>query len=72
MYCNFVFTAIYVVEMGLKLIAQGRDFLRSKLNIFDSIIVVAAIVDVILDFVGSNDPFAQVAATIVLAVALVI
>lgn len=47
---NIVFTVIFALEMVVKLIAVGIKsyFVGSWFNVFDSIIVIASLVDIIV------------------------
>lgn len=50
---NFSFTIIFIIEMGLKIIAMGiADYLRDKMNAFDAIIVILSIIELI--FLGEG------------------
>ena len=45
---NYFFTAIFTIEAGLKIIAEGKYYFRQGWNIFDFIIVVVSYVAIII------------------------
>ncbi len=46
---NFSFTIIFTIDMGLKVFGMGVvDYLRDKMNVFDSIIVILSIIELAL------------------------
>jgi hypothetical protein len=51
---NYVFTAIFTVEAGFKLIAFGRRYFKEKWNIFDFLIVAASIIFVIVGYITGS------------------
>jgi hypothetical protein len=58
-YSNFMFTAIFALEMCLKLfcfgLILGKDaYLKSGWNILDSILVLISIIDLILTFASNS------------------
>lgn len=54
-YANYVFTAIYLVEMFLKLVAYGRAYFYYAWNLFDFALVLSSLVDVGLDVAYALD-----------------
>jgi hypothetical protein len=55
---NYVFFVIYVIEMSVKWIGLGiRQYFRDKWNMFDFILVLISLVDVILSFSDGDMPF---------------
>eukprot|EP00794_Sanderia_malayensis_P011435 gene11437-12631_t len=61
-YCDYVFTGLFTVEIVLKIIVYGlifghrSCFLRDKMNVTDTIIVVLSVTNIILDAVGIDVP----------------
>ncbi|XP_078343776.1 voltage-dependent L-type calcium channel subunit alpha-1D-like isoform X1 [Oculina patagonica] len=51
MYLNMAFTALYVIEAGLKFIALRLNYFRDYWNIFDFIVVLGGLLDVIVTVV---------------------
>ena len=51
---NYVFTAIFVSEALLKLIAFGTSYFKTSWNIFDFIVVCASLFDIILNFMSAS------------------
>eukprot|EP01028_Stygiella_incarcerata_P002857 TRINITY_DN1544_c0_g1_i1.p1 TRINITY_DN1544_c0_g1~~TRINITY_DN1544_c0_g1_i1.p1 ORF type:complete len:1709 (-),score=377.65 TRINITY_DN1544_c0_g1_i1:1118-6244(-) len=51
---NYVFTAIFTIEMIMKIVALGwNEYIRDRFNVFDMIVVVASVVEIIMgDTVG--------------------
>jgi hypothetical protein len=47
-YINFVFTGIFIIEAIMKLTAFGFTYFRSSWNVFDFIVVIGSIMDVLL------------------------
>lgn len=46
---NTIFSYIFIVEMGLKLIGFGiKGYLKDKMNIFDGCIVILSIVEMVV------------------------
>jgi hypothetical protein len=45
---NMTFTVIFVVDMGLKVIALGTDYLLDSINIFDGLIVCLSLVEIVI------------------------
>jgi hypothetical protein len=58
-YFNYVFTAIFIIECCLKLLANGiKRYFYVAWNIFDFIVVVSSIVDLVIsNALGSNVSF---------------
>ena len=52
---NFVFSLIFIMEMVLKLLAFNKAYFYSGWNIFDFFVVMASILDIILDNTTSGD-----------------
>jgi voltage-gated sodium channel type IV alpha len=53
---NHAFTAIFILEMVLKITAFGfRGYVRSRWNIFDGIVVCISIIDVIIEISTTTD-----------------
>jgi hypothetical protein len=51
---NILFTAVFLVECILKLIAFGKAYFIPTWNKFDFLIVVSSIIDILLEFVLKN------------------
>ena len=51
---NFSFSIIFILEMVLKLLAFNKSYFLSGWNLFDFFVVMASILDIILDITGSN------------------
>uniref|UniRef100_A0A674P904 Voltage-dependent L-type calcium channel subunit alpha n=1 Tax=Takifugu rubripes TaxID=31033 RepID=A0A674P904_TAKRU len=52
---NMVFTGVFTVEMILKLIAfKPRGYVRDPWNVFDALVVIGSVVDIILSDSGSR------------------
>ena len=51
---NYVFAAIFNIEMILKLLAQGRNYFRSGWNVFDCFIVIGTNFGLLMKWVGSG------------------
>ena len=50
---NFWFTIIFAVELGLKIIGLGvKEYIRDTMNVFDAIVVILSIVELI--FLGGG------------------
>lgn len=49
---NLGFSAIFMLEMVLKLIAFGKAYFYSGWNIFDFFVVLASILDIVLSYTG--------------------
>jgi len=49
---NFIFSIIFIVECILKLSAFGKAYFISGWNIFDFFVVMASIMDIILQYTG--------------------
>jgi len=45
---NYIFTAIFVVEAALKLIAFGKHYFRNSWNVFDFVVVIASLIDIMM------------------------
>lgn len=59
---NYVFTAIFMAESIVKLIALGpKKYFISSWNRFDFLVVLASIIDVVFDLVGGNLSYFRVA-----------
>jgi hypothetical protein len=52
---NFAFTIIFTIDMGLKLIAMGvLGYLRDKSNVFDGLIVILSLLELVFLNSGSS------------------
>uniref|UniRef100_UPI00398E85C5 voltage-dependent T-type calcium channel subunit alpha-1H n=1 Tax=Pristiophorus japonicus TaxID=55135 RepID=UPI00398E85C5 len=56
---NYIFTAIFVVEMALKVVAQGffsseNAYLQSSWNILDGILVFVSVIDIIVSLASAG------------------
>ncbi|XP_075690010.1 voltage-dependent L-type calcium channel subunit alpha-1D isoform X9 [Rhinoderma darwinii] len=61
---NMVFTAVFTVEMVLKLIAfKPKGYFSDAWNTFDSLIVIGSIVDVVLSEADSSEDSARISIT---------
>lgn len=65
-YLNYLFAAIFQLEMILKLLGLGRQYFYSAWNVFDCIVVIGTDVGIVLKFVTSGSSFST-AATVVRA-----
>mmetsp|Transcript_54837 Transcript_54837/g.114713 ORF Transcript_54837/g.114713 Transcript_54837/m.114713 type:complete len:249 (+) Transcript_54837:3377-4123(+) len=45
---NWTFVSLYLVEMGVKFLSQGRRFFYSKWNMFDGVVILFSIVELII------------------------
>jgi hypothetical protein len=54
-YMNYGFTGVFVVELILKLVAFGfKGFWISPWNKFDLFVVIASVVDIVMDNLGGS------------------
>ena len=61
---NNIFTYCFILEMVIKLIGLGfREYSRDSFNIFDAIVVVLSIVDMIITASSGSDEESGVALT---------
>uniref|UniRef100_A0AAQ4P5B8 Voltage-dependent L-type calcium channel subunit alpha n=1 Tax=Gasterosteus aculeatus aculeatus TaxID=481459 RepID=A0AAQ4P5B8_GASAC len=61
---NLIFTVLFTVEMILKLMAfKARGYFGDPWNVFDFIIVIGSVVDVILSEVDETNPLQAIAAS---------
>ncbi|KAG8002693.1 Dihydropyridine-sensitive L-type skeletal muscle calcium channel subunit alpha-1 [Nibea albiflora] len=61
---NLIFTVLFTVEMILKLMAfKARGYFGDPWNVFDFIIVIGSVVDVILSEVDETNPMQAIAAS---------
>jgi len=51
---NYVFSAIFILEATLKLIAFGASYFENAWNKFDFFVVTASILDIALGAIGSS------------------
>ena len=51
---NYVFTAIFVIELILKIIAFGNSYFKNTQNRFDFFVVCASVFDVLINLVGTK------------------
>lgn len=51
---SYVFTAVFVLEMSLKIIAFGTSYFDYGWNKFDFFVVIAAVFDIVLNNMNSN------------------
>jgi hypothetical protein len=65
-YLNYLFAAIFQIEMILKLIGLGKQYFYSAWNVFDCIVVIGTDIGIVLKFVTSGSSFST-AATVVRA-----
>lgn len=53
---NNIFTYCFIVEMVIKLIGLGfREYSRDSFNIFDAIVVILSIVDIVITVSTDNE-----------------
>ena len=53
---NNIFTYCFIVEMVIKLIGLGfREYSRDSFNIFDAIVVILSIVDIVITSASDSD-----------------
>uniref|UniRef100_A0A670HXQ1 Voltage-dependent L-type calcium channel subunit alpha n=1 Tax=Podarcis muralis TaxID=64176 RepID=A0A670HXQ1_PODMU len=61
---NMVFTAVFTVEMFLKLIAfKPKGYFSDAWNSFDSLVVIGSIVDIVLSEADNNEESARISIT---------
>jgi hypothetical protein len=53
-FSNYIFTAIFIVEASLKLVAFGRTYFKNAWNKFDFFVVVSSILDLVMSFIGDS------------------
>jgi voltage-dependent calcium channel T type alpha-1I len=51
-FANYIFTTIFIVEAGLKLVAFGKSYFNNAWNKFDFFVVFSSIIDLLMSFVG--------------------
>lgn len=51
---NVIFTGIFLIEAIIKLIGLGYNYFKSNWNVFDFVITIASVIDVLLDFLASD------------------
>lgn len=53
---NDIFTFCFIVEMIIKLIGLGfREYARDSFNIFDAVVVILSIVDIVITSASDSD-----------------
>ncbi|XP_066470019.1 voltage-dependent L-type calcium channel subunit alpha-1D isoform X2 [Tiliqua scincoides] len=63
-FMNMVFTAVFTVEMFLKLIAfKPKGYFSDSWNTFDSLVVLGSIVDIVLSEADNNEDSARISIT---------
>ncbi|KAJ6668422.1 hypothetical protein lerEdw1_015799 [Lerista edwardsae] len=63
-FLNMVFTAVFTVEMFLKLIAfKPKGYFSDSWNTFDSLVVLGSIVDIVLSEADNNEDSARISIT---------
>ena len=56
MIANYGFTAIFLIEMILKIIALGlKNYLLDRFNFFDCIIVIISLIDFVVEISSENE-----------------
>uniref|UniRef100_A0A3Q2YPS5 Voltage-dependent L-type calcium channel subunit alpha n=1 Tax=Hippocampus comes TaxID=109280 RepID=A0A3Q2YPS5_HIPCM len=61
---NMVFTAVFTVEMVLKLIAfKPRGYFGDPWNVFDALVVIGSIVDIVLSEIDNTEDSARISIT---------
>uniref|UniRef100_A0A8C9TP71 Voltage-dependent L-type calcium channel subunit alpha n=1 Tax=Scleropages formosus TaxID=113540 RepID=A0A8C9TP71_SCLFO len=61
---NMVFTAVFTVEMVLKLIAfKPRGYFGDAWNVFDALVVIGSIVDIVLSEIDNTEDSARISIT---------
>ena len=53
-YANLVFTGIFAMEMILKMTAMGRLYFKSKWNIFDFIVVISSLAEILIHYLSAS------------------
>ena len=53
-YANYIFSAVFIVEATLKLIAFGSSYFENGWNKFDFFVVTASILDISVEIIGSS------------------
>ena len=55
-FLNDIFTFCFIVEMVIKLIGLGfREYARDSFNIFDAVVVILSIVDIVITSASDSD-----------------
>lgn len=54
LYINYIFSAIFLVEAILKLVAFKMTYFQSSWNVFDFIVVIGSIIDIVLSSVDAS------------------
>jgi hypothetical protein len=57
---NWFFTAIFICEASLKLVAYGKKYFNNSWNKFDFFVVVSSILDIMLSFMGEGLEFLSI------------
>lgn len=52
---NSVFSYIFIIELLMKLVVYGKSFFMSSWNTFDFFVVMASVLDIILNFSGASN-----------------
>jgi hypothetical protein len=53
-FSNYIFTAIFIIEASLKLVAFGKTYFKNAWNKFDFFVVVSSILDLAMSFIGDS------------------
>lgn len=53
-FSNFIFTAIFIIEASLKLVAFGKTYFKNPWNKFDFFVVVSSILDLVMLWIGDS------------------
>lgn len=53
-YSNLVFTALFALESTLKIIGMGRLYFNSKWNVFDFIVVLSSIGEILIFYLSTS------------------
>ena len=63
-YLNYVFAAIFNIEMILKLIGMGGAYFKTTWNIFDFFIVIGTNVGIVMNLLEVDERFGQAASVV--------
>ena len=53
---NYIFSAVFIIEMLIKMGAYGINYFRDGWNLFDFFLVSASVVDIMLELASSSNP----------------
>lgn len=53
-FANLIFTAVFIIEASLKIVAFGGSYLKNSWNKFDFFVVISSIFDIILGLLDAE------------------